>query len=162
VEGDDDEYDDDDNFEEDEARGYGRENAGPVASPYLMPYGYKRRCPNTQYGVRKDGNMFMIGDSPIVVDTDGDITIKERVFKGSKGLWVLLTRKNENTEFITKDDFKNFKKILTMTNAHLNKCQPDGNINITRGKFFGISLRFFAKPKGRGVEFPLRRKWIKY
>jgi len=85
--------------------------------------------------------MFMIGDSPIVVDTDGDITIKERVFKGSKGLWELLTRKKVNTEFITKDDLKTYKKILTMTNAYLTKYQPDGNINITRGKnFFGISL----------------------
>jgi len=47
--------------------------------------------------------MFMIGDSTIVVDTGGDITIKERVFKGSKGLWELWTRKKINTEFITKD-----------------------------------------------------------
>ena len=52
--------------------------------------------------------MFMIGDSTIVVDTDGDITIKERVFKGSKGLWELLTRKIVNTEFITKDNLKTY------------------------------------------------------
>jgi len=39
-EDDDDEYDynEDDNFVEDEARENGRENIGPVASPYLMPY----------------------------------------------------------------------------------------------------------------------------
>jgi len=45
-----------------------------------------------------------------------------------------------NTEFITKDDLKSYKKILTMTNAHLTKYQPDGNINITRGKSFGIKF----------------------
>ena len=39
--------------------------------------------------------MFMIGDFPIVVDTVGDITIKYRVFKGSKGLWELLTLETE-------------------------------------------------------------------
>ena len=50
---DDDEYDDDDNFVEDEAREYGSENVGPVASVYLMPYVYKRRFLDTQYGVRK-------------------------------------------------------------------------------------------------------------
>jgi len=49
-----------------------------------MPYVYKRRFLDTQYGVRKDGDMFMIDDSSIVFDTVGDITIKERVFKG---LW---------------------------------------------------------------------------
>ena len=50
--------------------------------------------------------MFMIGDYPIVVDTVGDITIKDRVFKGSKGLWELLTRKKVDTEFISNDDLK--------------------------------------------------------
>jgi len=99
-----------------------------------MPYVYKRRFLDTHYGFRKDGIIFMIVDSPIVVDTDGDITIKEQVFKGSKGLRELFTRKKVNTEFITKDDLKTYKKILTMTNAHLTKYQLDGNINITRGK----------------------------
>jgi len=107
----------------------------------MMPYMYKRLFLDTQYGVRKECDIFMIGDSPIVVDTGGDITIMERVFKGSKGLWELLTRKKLNTEFIPKDDLKTYKKILTMTNANLTKYQPDGKINITRGKIFGISLR---------------------
>jgi len=157
-----DDYDDDDNFEEDEAREYGRENFGPVASPYLMPYVYKRRFLDTQYGVRKDGDIFMSRDSPIVVDTDGDIMIKEQVFKGSKGLWELLTRKKVNTKVITKNDLKTYKKTLTMNNAHLTKYKPDGNINITRVKNLGIIAPLFAKPKGRGVESALRRKWIKY
>jgi len=123
VEDDDDEddYNEDDNFVEDEAHEYGRENVGPVVRPYLMPYVYKRRFLDTQYGVRKDGNIFMIGDSPVLVDTSGIITIKDRVFKGSKGLWELLTRKNVNTEVITNDDLKSYKKILTMTNAHLSQ-----------------------------------------
>ena len=69
-----------------------------------------------------------------MVDTNGDITIKIRAFKGSKGLWELLTRKEVNTEVITKDDLKAYKKILTLTNAHFNQYQNDGNINITRGK----------------------------
>jgi len=87
------EYDDEVNFVGDETRAYGRENVGPLASSYLLPYVYKRRFLDTQYGIRMDADMFMIGDSPLVVDTSGDITIKERVFKGSKGLRELLTRK---------------------------------------------------------------------
>jgi len=39
------------------------------------------------------------------------------------------------------DDLKTYKKILTMTNAHLPIYQHDGNINITRGKKFVMSLR---------------------
>jgi len=120
---DDDEDEDDDDFVEDEACEYGRQNVGPVASPYLMPYVYKRRSLDTHYGVRKEGNMFLIGDSPILVDTESDITIKDRVFKGWKGLWELLTRKKVNTEDVTKDDLKSYKRILTMTNAHLTQYQ---------------------------------------
>jgi len=36
-----DDYDEDDNFVEYEAREYGWENVGAVACPYLMPYVYK-------------------------------------------------------------------------------------------------------------------------
>jgi len=68
--------------------------------------------------------MFMLGDSPVVVDTSVDITTKDRVFKGSKGLWEMLTRKNVNTVVITKDVLKSYKKILTMTTAHLTHYQP--------------------------------------
>ena len=68
-----------------------------------------------------------------------------------------------NTEFITKEDLKSYKKILTMTNAHLTQYQPDGNINITPGeKFRDIIAPLFPKTKGRGVESALRRKWKKY
>jgi len=75
----------------------------------------------------------------------------------------MLTRKKVNTEFITKDDLKSYKKILTMTNALLTQYQPKGNIIITRGKKIrDIIAPLFAKPKGRGVESELRRKWTKY
>ena len=46
-----------------------------------MPYAYKRRFLDAQYGARICGDKFMINDSPIVVDTGDGITIKERVFK---------------------------------------------------------------------------------
>ena len=67
-----------------------------------MPYVYKRLFPDTQSGVRKEDDILMLGDSPIMVDTDGDNTMKERVFRGSKRLCDLLTQKNANTEFIIR------------------------------------------------------------
>jgi len=56
-------------------------------------------------------------------------------------MWELLTRKKVNTEFITKDYLKTYKKILMMANAHLTGYHPDGNFNITSGKKFVMSLR---------------------
>ena len=86
-----------------------------------------------------------------------------KVYRGLKGLWELLKRKKVNKEFITKDHLNTYKKILTMNNAHLNRYQPDDNINISRGKNFRGSIApLFAKPKGRGIESALRRMWTKY
>jgi len=68
-----------------------------------------------------------------------------------------------NTGFKTKDDLKTYKEILTVTNAHLTRHRPDGNINITRGKTFrDANVPLFAKPKGRSVEYAFRRKCKEY
>ena len=110
---DDEDYDDDDNnFAEEDVQGYVRENVGTIASPYIVPYFYNKRFLDTQYGIRNVGDSFMIGDSAVLVDNDSDITIKGQEFRGTKGLWELLTRKNVNRKHITTDDLKKYKKIL--------------------------------------------------
>ena len=78
---DDDDYDD--NFLEESPKMFGTENVGSVDSPYIMPYVYKRRFLDTQYGMRKDRYRIKIGDSAVLVDQDGDITIIEKKFRGS-------------------------------------------------------------------------------
>jgi hypothetical protein len=42
----------------------------------------------------------------VLVDPYSDITIKGREFKGTTGLWELLTRKNVDRKKITTDDLK--------------------------------------------------------
>jgi hypothetical protein len=59
---------------------------------------------DTKYCIRKDGDTFMIVDSLVHVNTDVDITIKNTRFKGTEGLWELLTRKNVNMERVSKTD----------------------------------------------------------
>jgi len=72
---DDDDDDDDNVFVEEDAQPFGRENVAPIASPYIVPYLYNRRYLDTQYGLRKDGDSFKIGDSTVLVDPDSNITI---------------------------------------------------------------------------------------
>jgi hypothetical protein len=96
----------DDEFLEEDAKTFGRENVGTIASPYVMPYVYKRRFLDTQYSIHKDGVIFKIGDSSVLVDQDGDITIKKKEIGGSEGLWELLTRKRLNKEHVTSDDLR--------------------------------------------------------
>jgi len=68
--------DDYDEFHEEDAKKFGRQSIGSVASPHLMPYVYKRRFLDTQYGLRKEGDIFKIGDSA-VLDQDCNFTVKE-------------------------------------------------------------------------------------
>ena len=59
----------------------------------MVSYFYNKRFLHTQYGIGTVGDLFIIGDSAIIVDTDSDITIKLQEFRGTNGLWELLTRK---------------------------------------------------------------------
>jgi len=83
---DDDDDNDDDDFVKEDSRASGRkrENVGSIASPYILPYLSKRqrRHRDTRYGIRKDGDSFQMGDSTVLVDTDSDITIRERNSEG--------------------------------------------------------------------------------
>ena len=66
----------------------------------------------------------------MLVDQHGDITIKENEFRGTEGLWELLTHKNVNKEHVTSDDLRKYKKILLLTNAHLEGYHPADAINV--------------------------------
>ena len=68
----------------------------------------------------------MIGDSAVLSDQDGDITIKEKEFQGSKGLQEQLTSKRVNNEHVKSDDLRTYKEVLLMTEDHLEGYQPAG------------------------------------
>ena len=167
---DDDDVDDDGDdvayggFVEEEGQKYGRKQFGAVARPYLTPKLYKRSFPDTRYGLRKDSNTFMIGDSPLTVDNDSDVTIKGKCFRGTQGLWELLTCRKVQLDIITTDDLKAYKKTLLLSNSHLTGYEPDGNINVSRvAKFQKVVSRLFPlNRKQRAIESTLRLKWAKY
>jgi hypothetical protein len=91
----DDDNDATDNYEtvDENVRSHGKRIFCSLASPYLMPYLYNKRFLEKQYGFRRDGDTFMIGDSAVTVDSKGDTIINDKTFSGTKELWELLTRK---------------------------------------------------------------------
>ena len=110
-----------------------------------MPYVYKRWFLDTQYGIRKDGVTFKIGDSPELVDQDGDITIKETEFRGSECCG------NVNKEHVTSDGLRKYKKILLLPNAHLEGYKPGGVINVVCGKKIRESIAQISPSTKAGV-----------
>jgi len=99
----------------------------------------------------------------VLVDTDSDITINGKEFRGTKGLWELLTRKSVDRRKIPTDDLKNYKKLLELTKANLTDHQPGADIQIMRGsKYRDVIPRLFPHIRRRGIETALRRRWEKY
>jgi hypothetical protein len=137
-----DEGDDDDQYIDEEVKSYGARHFGTPASPYLTPYLYDKGFLDKQYGLRKEDGNFMVGDSNVSVDKDGDLYIKGQHFRGTSGLWKPLTRKRINKEKVTTSDLKTYKNILQMTHGHLEGYEPGANIQISRGPKF---RKFIAK-----------------
>jgi len=100
--------DDDDDVSADDLRvepeviDYGAARVGALASPYVSPYLYetKKRSLDTVYGMRRDADGWMIGDSRVGVDIDGNIHIKNVEFPATQGLWELLTRKRVDKNWL--------------------------------------------------------------
>jgi len=162
---DDDDVEDAGNYEavDEDVRAFGRRNFGAIASPYLTPYLYNRRFLDKQYGIRRDGGTFMIGNSAVTVDDTSDITVNDKRFRGTKGLWELLTRKKVDTKLISTNDLKRYKNILEMTSAHLVGYEPGGDIQISRGpKSVNVISKLFPQSRRRGVDGALGQRWMTY
>jgi hypothetical protein len=81
----------------------------------------------------------MIGNSNVSVDKHGDLYIKGQHFRGTSGLWELLTRKQINKEKVTTNDLKKYRSILQMAHGHLEGNEPGDNIQISRGPKYKTS-----------------------
>jgi hypothetical protein len=128
-----------------------------IASPYLTP---NRRFFDNQYGIRRYGGRFMIGNSAFSVDETRDTTINGKRFRVTKGLWELLTLKNFSTDVITPSDLKRYKRSLEMPKAHLVGNEIGGDIQISRGsKFTKVISKLFPQSKCHAA---LQQRWVPY
>ena len=89
------EDDDDDTDIDAEVKIFGRKHYGEIASPFFSAYLSNTRLLDTQYGIRREGDNFKIGNSTVTSDMS-NITIKRKQFEGTEDLWKLLTRKIVN------------------------------------------------------------------
>ena len=96
-------------------------NIGPIASKYLLPtFRQKATQSDIKPGDPK-GTFFKIGETPIKIEND-DITIKDERFKGTVGLWKLLTSKDipDKTEY-GAEDLRDYIAMMNITKATYDK-----------------------------------------
>ena len=89
---------------------------GETAVKYLKGY-FKKDIADTVAGVRDEDGNFKIGSEPILIK-DNDIIIKGNEYKGTSGLWKLITSKNipDISEY-TPEDLNNYIQIMSKTNT---------------------------------------------
>jgi len=89
----------------------------------------------------------------VTVDTKSDLYIRDKHFKGTRGLWELLPRKKLDNRLVSEDDLKQYKSILDLTSAHLEGYEPSAPIHVTRGiKFRTVIAKLFPQTKRRALK----------
>jgi hypothetical protein len=78
----------------------------------LRELGTTPRFRDKQYGILKEGNTLMIGNSVVDLDKPGVITDKGKQFMLTRGLWELLTRNDVDTGTIPPNVMQRYKRIL--------------------------------------------------
>ena len=103
------------------------ENLGPVATKYIKKH--LERGANTDYskaGLYSEGKSLKIGSEPIKIENN-DIIINDERFKGTSGLWKLITEKNiPDKEKYNAEDLKDYIYIMYITNTTRAKHEKGG------------------------------------
>jgi len=71
----------------DEIHKFATKSFGAISSPYLSPYVHKSGFLDAEHGLRKVGDKFFIGNSDVTVDGYSDFYIRNKHFRGMRGLW---------------------------------------------------------------------------
>src|SRR5436190_15952409 len=89
---------------------------GNIARAYLSHSLKKENEADHTYGLRYDNVAYKIGNKVVEIKDD-DIIIGDVLYKGTQGLWELITLKKPKE--YTLDDLNTYKTILLQTNGHL-------------------------------------------
>ena len=100
-------------------------NLGSIAVNNLKRY-FKPNEGDLSTGIRDKDGSFYIGSEPVRI-RENNIIIDNTEYRGTSGLWNLLTSKNipDKSEY-TPEDLVNYSYIMVKTNTARNKYNPRG------------------------------------
>ncbi len=91
---------------------------GPLAEKFLDTYkdvDTRKSKLDVTFGLRKEGDTWMIGSQPVTVGPDDSIHVGDVTFPGSSGFWSLVTEKQPR--HYTEKDLSRYKELLHETDA---------------------------------------------
>ena len=98
-------------------------NIGRIADKYLHT-SHGKSGDHSHYGLKDKNGQFYIGKDLIEIDGN-DLVIKGKRYRGTQGLWQLITMKEPEPGFPTKEDEKNYGEIMVEADAIRHPDNPD-------------------------------------
>ena len=100
-------------------------NFGPLAVDALLK-AFTEKNIDRFYGIYAEDGKFKIGDKFITIE-DNNIKVEDKIFVGTSGFWELITSKNPNPEYYTKEDLSKYQQLVILTNAAYRNNNPTQN-----------------------------------
>lgn len=123
---------------------------GDIAVKYLKQYAADKRLVDTTFGIKSKDGQFYIGDTPISIEGD-DITVGNKIYQGTPGLWELLTMAKPDSSIFNANDHEEYAEILDVTNAIRQKNNPNKPKSSRSEKYKNIIRPIWNTKKGSGV-----------
>src|SRR6218665_150372 len=123
---------------------------GDIATKYLQQYASDIRTVDTTFGINSKNGVFYIGDSPISIQNN-DVTVEDKTYAGTPGLWELLTMANPNKTIYDSDDLEEYAEILHVTNAMRQPKNPSKPKSSKSQKYKKIIKPIWDAKVGKGV-----------
>ena len=147
-------------------RAFSARHFGSVGSPYISAYVYRSGNLDRDFGLRRDADgSFRIGNAEVVTDQASNVFVKGKSFRGTRGLFELLTRKKVDQSFITIRDLQSYREFLEARHGHLENNDPAGVIKTTRGaKFKDVISKLFSTGgvTRRSAQSTSTKPWFHY
>ena len=124
---------------------------GEIATTYLQQYASNKKSTDTTFGIHSRDGIFYMGDTPITIQGD-DITVADKTYAGTPGLWELLTMKKPNPTIYEADDMTDYAEILHATNAMRQPNNPSKPKSSRSDKYKTIIKPIWDAKVGKGVE----------
>ena len=100
-------------------------NFGPLAVDALLK-AFTEKNIDRFYGIYAEDGKFKIGDKFITIE-DNNIKVEDKIFVGTPGFWELITSKNPNLEYYTKEDLSKYQQLVILTNTAYRNNNPNQN-----------------------------------
>ena len=100
-------------------------NFGPLAVDALLK-AFTEKNIDRFYGIYAEDGKFKIGDKFITIE-DNNIKVEDKIFVGTSGFWELITSKNPNPEYYTKEDLSKYQQLVILTNTAYRNNNPTQN-----------------------------------